>query len=218
MDISIKVFKPLACLSGSNISVWCYYLTSHVLNIHVKNWSIQEYLSKYPFIKNGSQLNEFISSYQLRATPAVTLMHLGCFLTTGDLGSYPHCCIKLAQSRLTRQASWFQMVSVNLFKLIGNNWNRKKKNCYCGFLWAWCFVAMHFLASEWLVFLFLLITLWFYWTCVTNFPVINSENARVFVPNGWVGETELHLKSTPIISNGFSLKAQHWDGHISKHF
>lgn len=142
---------------------------------------------------------------------------LGCFLTTGDLGSYPHCRIKLAQSHLTRQASWFQMVSVNLFKLIGNNWNRKK-NCYCGFLWAWCFVAMHFLASEWLVFLFLLITLWFYWTCVTNFPVINSENARVFVPNGWVGETEQHLKSTPIISNGFSLKAQHWDGHISKHF
>lgn len=64
---------------------------------------------------------------------------LGCFLTTGDLGSYPHCCIKLAQSRLTRQASWFQMVSVNLFKLIGNNWNRKKKK-----LLLWVSVSLMF--------------------------------------------------------------------------
>lgn len=51
----------------------------------------------------------------------------GCFLTRGDLGSKSHCCFQFARSRWACQASCFPMISVNSFKLIGNNWMRKKQ-------------------------------------------------------------------------------------------
>lgn len=100
--------------------------------------------------------------------PALTLIQLWLRSDQRNPGSSPHRCVKL---KVLVQLLVFQWFSVSSFKLI----RRRRRKTVTKATGEFDVSP----ASRWLVLLFLLITrsfLFFYWTRVSSFHVINSEN------------------------------------------